>query len=202
MNQQAVLDQVTSLLRDALSNSVAGIYLHGSMAMGGFNPAQSDIDILVIIGEKQPIEIYKGIALKLIQLEDEMKLVKGFELSIVLKTYADQFEYPTPFEFHYSSFHKEKYRTDENYLCGSYQDPDLAAHFMITYHRGVVLFGKPIKSIIKPVDKHFYMDSIVSQCLVRYTDERNSLNLNQEQLINFLNYMKREIDSEQSPTKA
>ena len=34
MNQQVVLDHITNLLKCELSQSLVGIYLHGSMAMG------------------------------------------------------------------------------------------------------------------------------------------------------------------------
>lgn len=162
MNQTVVLDHLTYLLKEKLSDTLIGIYLHGSMAMECFNPAKSDIDVLVITREKQPIGIYKEIARNLIRIEDEMNLKKGFELSVVLETYAANFVYPTPFEFHYSSFHREKYRMDEGYFCGGWEDPDLAAHFVITYHRGIVLFGQQIKDVIKPIDKSYYIQSIKS----------------------------------------
>ncbi|SDG36200.1 streptomycin 3-adenylyltransferase [Fontibacillus panacisegetis] len=249
MNQQIILDNVTCLLKEELSESVIGIYLHGSMAMGCFNPAQSDIDILVIIREKQPIDIYKKIARKLINIEDEMNVIKGFELSIVLEAYADNFVYPTPFEFHYSSFHKEKYKTDENYFCGGYEDSDLAAHFVITYNRGIVLFGEQIKNVIKPIDKRYYVESIksdvdealegitdnpiyyvlnlsrvllylrdsvisskkeagewalnmvpteykdvIAQCLAKYNNEVENLNLSKKTLLNYATYMLEEIE--------
>lgn len=112
--------------------------------------------------EKQPKDTYKNIAREIIQLKEELKLVRGFEISIVLETYAVDFVHPTPFEFHYSSFHKERYRTDEDYFCGGYADPDLAAHFVVTYNRGVVLFGKEIKEVFKPIKNEYYMDSIMA----------------------------------------
>lgn len=36
MNQQVVLDHITNLLKCDLSQSLVGIYSHGSMAMGSF----------------------------------------------------------------------------------------------------------------------------------------------------------------------
>lgn len=162
MNQKVVLDSVTDLLEKELMGSLIGVYLHGSMAMGCFNPSQSDVDILVIVREKQSKAIYKKIANKLIELEEELKIIKGFELSVVLESYAVEFVYPTPFEFHYSSFHKEKYLTDEHYFCGGFDDPDLAAHFVVTYNRGIVLSGKPIMEVFKPIDNRYYIDSIKS----------------------------------------
>ncbi|MED5017370.1 DUF4111 domain-containing protein [Paenibacillus chibensis] len=160
MNQQVVLDRVTDLLKNELAGSLVGVYLHGSMAMGCFNPLHSDVDILVLVKEKQSEKTYREMAIQLIQLEQELKMAKGFELSVVLVTYAANFIYPTPFEFHYSAYHKEKYLADKNYYCGGDVDPDLAAHFVVTYDRGVVLFGQPIKEAFQPIDRRFYIDSI------------------------------------------
>lgn len=160
MDRQVVLDKVTELLKRELSVSLVGVYLHGSMAMGCYHPSQSDIDLLVLVKDQVRKDIYKNLAKQLIPLEEELGLVKGFELSVVLEAYAVDFTYPTPFEFHYSSYHKEKYRTDQNYFCGGYEDPDLAAHFVVTYHRGITLYGRPIKEAFRPIDPRYYMDSI------------------------------------------
>ena len=250
MNQQLILDRLTCLLKDELSGSLTGIYLHGSMAMGCFNPNQSDIDILVLVKEKQSIDSYKKMAKELIKLEEELEIIKGFELSIVLEAYAVDFVYPTPFEFHYSLFHKEKYQTEENYFCGGYEDPDLAAHFVVIYSRGIVLYGSPIKEVFKPIDKQYYIDSIksdvdgaidgivdnppyyvlnlarvlmylresfisskkeagvwalnqvpneykniIAQCLAKYENETENLNLEQKTLSNYANYMLEEIEA-------
>lgn len=249
MNQQVVLDSVTGLLKNELLGSLIGVYLHGSMAMGCFNPSQSDVDILVLVKEKQSKDTYKKIANKLIQLEEELKIIKGFELSVVLEAYAVDFVYPTPFEFHYSSFHKEKYLTDENYFCGGYDDPDLAAHFVVTYNRGIVLSGNPIKEVFKPIDNRYYIDSIksdvdgalegiidnpvyyvlnlsrvllylresvisskkeagewalnevpnqykniIAQCLTMYENGLENLNLDEKMLLNYTEYMLKEIE--------
>ena len=37
-----------SNLSEMLGNNLVGVYLHGSLAMGCFNPHASDIDVLVI----------------------------------------------------------------------------------------------------------------------------------------------------------
>lgn len=160
MIQQHKIQSVVHLFQNKLSNSLVGIYLHGSMAMGCFNPNLSDIDLLVIVKDKSSVNTYKSIAKELILIEDELQTAKGFELSVVLEAHILDFIYPTPFEFHYSAFHKEKYKTDNNYFCGGFNDSDLAAHFVVTYHRGVVLCGKPIKEVFRPVSKQIFIDSI------------------------------------------
>jgi hypothetical protein len=54
------------------------------------------------------------------------------------------------------------YKSDENYLCGGFEDPDLAAHIVVIYHRGVTLYGKDIREVFHPIEQHFYVDSILS----------------------------------------
>ncbi|WKL00610.1 DUF4111 domain-containing protein [Paenibacillus amylolyticus] len=162
MNEKTVLDSVTRVLKEELTDALVGIYLHGSMAMGCFHPNQSDIDILVVSREKRPADTYRSIAQKLMHIEDEMHITKGFELSIVLETAIVAMAYPTPFEFHYSAYHREKYRTDEQYLCGGYEDPDLVAHMAVIYDRGIVLAGKPIKDLFQPENREHMIASITS----------------------------------------
>src|SRR2546428_13430063 len=45
---RAQVDQLTSTLSNLLAEHLIGIYLHGSLAMGCFNPHHSDLDLLVI----------------------------------------------------------------------------------------------------------------------------------------------------------
>lgn len=162
LKQQINLEGIVDLLKKELSESLTGIYLHGSLALGGFNPGQSDIDLLVIVKERHEVDTYKRIASQLLLIEKELEIIKGIELSVVLESYADEFVYPTPFEFHYSAFHREKYKADTSYFCGGFEDPDIAAHFTLIYDRGVVLYGKPIRDVFKPIDKQYFIHSIMS----------------------------------------
>ena len=54
----AVLDELLSSVRVVLGNSFIGLYLHGSLAYGDFNPQTSDIDFLVVTGTRLPIETF------------------------------------------------------------------------------------------------------------------------------------------------
>lgn len=162
MDEQAVLHTATHLLKEECADSLVGIYLHGSMAMGGFHPNQSDIDILVVCRDQLSADTYRSIAKRLMHIEDEMHIVTGFELSIVLESTVANLTFPTPFEFHYSAYHREKYRNDDQYLCGGYEDPDLVAHLAVIVDRGVVLAGKPIKELFQPVKREYMLASITS----------------------------------------
>ena len=115
---QFYLDKIVDLFKNELKDNLIGIYLHGSLAMGCFNPIKSDIDFIVVVREKLATELCKSISKRVLSLHDEMPNERGIEFSIILGAYLESFVYPTPFELHYSDFHRENYRADESYLCG------------------------------------------------------------------------------------
>lgn len=162
MDTQYYLDRTVELFKEEMGSNLVGVYLHGSLAMGCFNPNKSDIDLLIVAQEKLSFENSKRIVKKLLKLHDSMPNKRGIELSVILESYLKDFVYPTPFEFHYSDYHREKYQAEENYLCGGFEDPDLAAHIVVTYHRGIKLYGKAIREVFYPIDQQFYIKSILS----------------------------------------
>lgn len=46
---EMLLDDFTAMCREIFDGSLTGVYLHGSMAMGCFNPEKSDIDLIVVV---------------------------------------------------------------------------------------------------------------------------------------------------------
>lgn len=162
METQYYLDRVVDLFKEEMDSNLVGVYLHGSLAMGCFNPNKSDIDLLIVAQEKLSIENSKRIVKKLLKLHESLPNERGIELSVILESYLKDFVYPTPFEFHYSDYHRERYQTDENYICGGFEDPDLAAHIVVTYHRGIELYGKALREVFYPIDQQFYIKSILS----------------------------------------
>jgi predicted nucleotidyltransferase len=50
-----ILDALLPAIRDALPNNLVGIYLTGSLALGDFDPATSDVDVIVVT-ERQASE--------------------------------------------------------------------------------------------------------------------------------------------------
>jgi len=160
--QQVVLQQSVELFMEEAGDNLVGVYLHGSMAMGCFNPKKSDLDLLVVLRHPESADCYRRITKRLIEIESILpKGAGGIELSVLLEDYLSNITYPTPFELHYSAFHREKYRADDQYLCGGFEDPDLPAHIMISYYRGITLYGQPIKKVFEPVDNIYYVQSIL-----------------------------------------
>jgi predicted nucleotidyltransferase len=150
-------DKFAAVFKEELKDNLVGVYLHGSLAMGCFNPERSDVDLLVICENELSTSSRKRIIKTLLTLTQGKP--NQLEMSIVLKRYVKEFVYPTPFELHY--FHPG-YLTDEDFICGGggFADPDLAGHFTVTYHRGITLLGPEIRDLFAPVDKQFYIESI------------------------------------------
>src|SRR5687767_11788157 len=60
-----VKEQISHLIsgfRMHLAENLSGVYLHGSLATGCFNPLRSDIDILVVTRAKIPVETKRSLA--------------------------------------------------------------------------------------------------------------------------------------------
>lgn len=155
---QVHLSRLVDLFTDDLSDNLLGVYLHGSLAMGCFNPLKSDIDLLVVIKENCSDEHKKRLARKVVVFHNTIE--HGLELSVVLESSLQSIVYPTPCVFHYSDYHREHYRREEDYLCSDYEDADLASQIAVAYHRGITLHGKPLTELYPPVPRQHYLASI------------------------------------------
>ena len=159
-NVKLSLEILVEKFRQYFSENLVGIYLHGSLAMGGFNSESSDIDLLIVVKNKLSLEDKKELARIILELSKNAP-AKGFELSIVTLENVHNFIYPTPYEFHFSYDHKEDFETGKVDFSKDNADPDLAAHFVITKERGICLAGQPISAVFRDVPKKFYLDSII-----------------------------------------
>lgn len=146
-----------------LSANLTGVYLHGSLAMGCFNPAGSDLDLLVITKQSMSLEQKHALIEALLRLSRHPAPI---EISFLSATDLIPWRYPTPFDLHYSEGWRERY---EQALAGDgwqhwndsrQTDADLAAHITITRARGICLLGQPIAQALPSVPRQDYIASI------------------------------------------
>jgi len=151
-------------LLDALGESLVGIYLHGSLAMGGFNPARSDLDLLVVTERPLTAESKRRLIAVLLQLPGKPRPI---EISFLSRGDLRPWRHPTPYQLHYSEDWRSRY---EELLCTEawreqneqqLTDPDLAAHITVLRERGVCLHGRPIREVFPEVPRADYIDAIV-----------------------------------------
>ena len=161
MPYQNLINAFVALAKEIIREKLTGIYLHGSLAMGCFNPEKSDIDLIIIIEESISDEQKIQFMERVVAL-NEQAAAKGLEMSIVLRKYCSPFLYPTPFELHFSPTHLQWfYDSPQNYVQNMKgDDKDLAAHFTIIRQYGVTLYGEKIDNVFAEVPRKDYADSI------------------------------------------
>jgi len=174
------VNNLVATLQQILGNNLVGIYLHGSLAMGCFNPQRSDIDLLVVTSVGMAVETKRDIAEYLLTCSLSPMPI---EISFLVQRDIHPFRHPLPFDLHYSESWREKYtralagETWRTWNDETKLDNDLAAHLTITRARGICLYGliqymrgkrlrllvngKAIQNVFPKVPPAFYAASIV-----------------------------------------
>jgi predicted nucleotidyltransferase len=142
---EAYLERVVSTLGDHLGSELVGVYLHGSLAMGGFTPGRSDVDVLGVCAG--PISPERGRALgEALAALPGPAAGTGLEFSLITESAAGTPSTAPPFEVHVS--HEEPFVTDGHDHPG---DEDLPLHFAVVRGRGRTLFGPdPSEVFVEP----------------------------------------------------
>lgn len=159
---QKILEQIKCLSIQTFEESLVGVYVHGSLALGCFSWENSDIDFIVVLKDS-PTQAQKEKYISGLLDINKNSPPKGLEMSIVLEKYTRQFVYPTPFELHFSKAHLKQSTENINDYCQHMNgtDKDLAAHFTIINHSCINVWGKTSKDTFGEVPQKDYWDSII-----------------------------------------
>ena len=156
-----------------LSDELVSIYLHGSLAMGCFNPEQSDIDLLVVTRQRMSIETKRQLMDLLLRLSNAPCPI---EVSFLVAPDIHPFRHPLPYDLHYSESWRQKMSNElangswQNWNVVRGHDSDLAAHLTIIHRRGITLYGSAAASVLPPVPDQDYTTSIIED----YVDARDT----------------------------
>lgn len=193
---EAVRAQVAELVqacRLLLAHDLIGVYLHGSLAMGCFNPTRSDVDLLVLVRRRLNAVAKRGLAGLLLRLSN---MPRPIEISVLNAGDLRPWRHPAPFDFHFGEDWREKIADDlesgewANWSDAPRADPDLAAHLTVTLARGLNLHGPPPPLAFPNVPGEDYLDSIVSDfewALERLGDDPAYFVLNACRVLAFVN---------------
>jgi predicted nucleotidyltransferase len=133
---RSYLDQIVSTLRDHLGAELIGAYLHGSLAMGAFEPGRSDIDILAVCAEPLHRERRTGLGEALAAVRTPPS-GGDLEFSLVAEAAVRAPSAAPAFEVHVNT-HEEPFVVDGSDRPG---DQDLVVHFAMARARGRALIG-------------------------------------------------------------
>ena len=130
-----MLEDVVSRLEKVCADRLIAISLHGSLALGTYDPGWSDIDIVVVTASPISVEEMKSWREEYAHLLS--KGVRGKDLDILFLPLDSEGIYPA----RYTSFRK-----------GALQDhsrlPAVARHLL--YHHGISLFGGDPSTLVAP----------------------------------------------------
>ncbi len=150
--------------QNLLQENLIGIYLHGSLALGGFKPERSDIDLLVVTGQRIELEIKKKIIELLLRIS---RFPVPVEISFLVEKDIFPYKSPLPYDLHYSEKWREKLRQDlrnegwKHWDKDTKHDLDLAIHLTILHQHGIVLYGKPIAEALPVVPEQDFRDALI-----------------------------------------
>ena len=151
-DEREQLDRVVGLASDVLRDSVLGIYLHGSAALGGLRP-RSDLDLLVVTDRRTRGEEKRRLVEQLLMLS---RRPRNVELTIVAQPDVRPWLFPprrifsTATGFGPSS--SEAWKPE---------DPDLASLITMVQLADRPLLGPPPAQVLDPVPRSDYVHAIV-----------------------------------------
>lgn len=144
MNPRAELARLTRDLQSVVGADLTGVYAHGSFALGCFNPALSDLDVLVVT--KRSLTHGERTALGPL-----LARVSRLEIHVLTESALVPWRHPAPYDLHFGS---------EQRLVGPGEDHDLAAHVTVARYAGVALLGPLPADVLPEVPWQDYEDSL------------------------------------------
>lgn len=151
--------KIMNQIQDIIGDNIVGYYLHGSLAIGGFNPKSSDIDLLVVT--KNAVPYNEKVMLTKLFLQAS-KNPFPIEISFMNKSQLEKWVYPPAYDYHYSEYWRVRFEdSKEKWLLEENTDADLAAHITIINYKGICLKGQSIKDVFPPIPTADYIASIL-----------------------------------------
>lgn len=141
---ESLVPQVTALvtqLRSIMGDEVV-VVVHGSVALGDYQPGRSDLDVLVFCDGALTKRQHSALATAMLELSG---LPAPLELSIIDRALLTEWVHPAPFYFHYSEDWRNTMQAAlVNDACewdSARTDADLSAHMVVAHHHGMLVHG-------------------------------------------------------------
>ena len=136
-----------NLLKKELHTNLAGVYLHGSLAMGSYFPPKSDMDFIIVSKDNIDEMLAKELNTSIARYSEIRPTAGDIECSVITLNTALNAPDEMPYELHYSEAWHDRI-LDNQVVYGIRQiDPDLPAHLMCVKKRGVCLYGMEIGDV-------------------------------------------------------
>ena len=135
------------MLRDGLGPALIGVYLHGSAALGDYDPARSDIDILAVCAAPLDPEARARLGVDLGREALPCPASAGLEFSLVTRAAAREPARAPAYELHgWDGCGHVRPATGRG-------DPDLPLHFAVVRQVGLAVWGPPASGVVRDVPR-------------------------------------------------
>jgi hypothetical protein len=156
---EVYLTSVSRRLTTALGDNLVGTYLHGSAVLGGYNPARSDLDVLVVARGPLSEDDKQNVGEQL--LSDAAAVpADTLELSVITLSTAQDVTGSPNYELHVNT-------RDRRWADGSGRsDPDLILHLPIVRQSGRILgHGPQAVDVVSPVNRALVLQEMCRELL-------------------------------------
>lgn len=148
MPEQPDAGHLVQLLRAALGDSLLGVHLHGSAALGGLRP-HSDLDVLAVTREPTSHGQRRFLVEELLKVSGVGEGLRPVELTVVVQDAVRPWRYPPVCEFLYGEWLREDFERGVTPAPGP--NPDLAAVLTMVLLADAPLLGPRPAELLDPV---------------------------------------------------
>ncbi len=151
-------------LKRRLGENLLGMYLHGSLALGDFHPARSDIDIVVVTGREMDLETKRASMSFLLHVS---RMPCPLDIRFLVESSLFPLQQPLPCALHYSETWREQYQEElrngvwQHWNDAQQSDPALVVVLAVLHQQGICLFGKSIAAAFPVVPENVLQAALV-----------------------------------------
>lgn len=162
--QQQIEDTV-NLLKNVFGENLIGFYVYGSLLMGGLQK-YSDIDLFAVSNRettKQEKEELEKSLLKISGIYAISKELKPIELTIVVKSQVNPWQYPPSFDFLYGDWLRKDFEAGNIEPWQTKKLPNLALVITQLLLSNKVMFGPSPDTLLNSVPYNDFMKALTSE---------------------------------------
>ena len=147
-----------------LGQTLPGIYLEGSLALGGFQPARSNINIVVVVTEKIAIEQKRELVELLLRISN---MPRPLDVYVLATKDLFPLQPPLSYELHYNEQLRETLLQEvrdgnwQHWNDTTHADSNLTISLAILQRAGIVLSGKPIEETLPAISEATFKTALV-----------------------------------------
>jgi streptomycin 3"-adenylyltransferase len=159
---KAEVNTLQSEFQRLLGQKLLGIYLDGSLALGGFQPARSNINVIAVVTEKIDISLKRGLVELLLRISN---MPRPLAVYVLAEKDLFPFQLPLSCELHYNEQLREAMQQelrDGNWRNDTtHSDADLTISLAVLQRSGIVLAGKPLQETLPSIPEAAFREALI-----------------------------------------